>query len=273
LCFAESSTRFHSETNGYSVAIPRGWRQVPGEIVRQVFGIAFSESNLSFDVEMVLAVEFSESSLAYPYLVAQVKRYSKYGVNQPLKKNEIEDIFDSAIKTVNQAAHVDNLVNYLPEHMQEVVSAMHFGKVYLDRENMCFLQGTAIELPTVGKVKQVSLSSCGRQALVKMTFICPESDWDRFGYERSLILDSFHFDAGADYMGAASAVPTYKRTERNDVSFWKDMAVDIGVYGTIGGVLFAVAVVGSIVRKMKAKPRKGGTPSAQGEVTHTEGGN
>jgi hypothetical protein len=84
LCLAGSAARFNSETNGYSVAIPEGWRLVPEETFRRLFGPGFSENNLSFDLEAVLALEFSENSMVYPYAIVQIKKYAKYGVSQHL---------------------------------------------------------------------------------------------------------------------------------------------------------------------------------------------
>jgi len=263
---AGSPAHFHSETNGYSVAIPEGWRVVPEETSRRLFGPGLAESNLSFDLEAVLAIEFTENGMAYPYAIVQVKKYVKYGVSQPLNKDEIQEIFDTLTKAVSKLGHASNMVTHLPENMQKIVSEIRSGQIYLDKGNVSLLQGTDMGIPGVGKVKQVSLWRCGRQAVVKMTFICTESDWDRFARERNLVLDSLQFDTTNDYKGAPSALVTYGRKAKGGGSSWEGILVDVAVYGIIGGVVFVIGLIAHAVRKMKTKPMEETEPSPQPEA-------
>jgi hypothetical protein len=160
LSLAGSPTHFHSDRNGYSVAIPEGWRAVPEETTRLLFGPGFAENHLNFDLEAVLAIEFTENSMAYPYAIVQVKKYAKYGVSQPLNKDEIQGVFDTLTKAVSQLGQAGNMVTRLPENMQRLVSEIRSGQVYLDKGNVSLLQGIDIEVPSVGKVKQVTLWRC-----------------------------------------------------------------------------------------------------------------
>lgn len=265
-CLAGSSARFHSDTNGYSVAIPEGWKVVPERTFRQLFGPAFSDNNLSFDLEAVLALDFTEDSLAYPYVVVQVKKYAKYGVDQPLSKGEIQEVFDVLTEGVSQLGRAENMVTSLPENMQKVVSRMQSGQTYVDREHVSLLQGMDIEAPGVGKIRQAALWRCGRRAIVKIAFICAETGWDEFATERDLALDSLHFDATMDYEGAPVASAARGRKARNNGSFWEDMLVDVAVYGIIGGVMFAIGLIGNRICKMRTKSTERAGASPQEEV-------
>jgi len=234
-CLASNTSpnRFHSQLNGYSVIIPQGWRQVPEKVIRQEFEALLSENKLTFDIETILAIEFEETGLQYPYAVIQVTRYSKYGVNKPLKKEEIKKIFRVTTKTLRlESTEVEDMDGKLSESLRGIVSQIEWGKIYIDNENMSYLLGADMEMVNVGKVKSLLLVNFGRYAFVKIRFICLESDWYRFGNDRDLILNSFKFDPLPDY-----------KSESQNKSFWEDSLVDVAVYGTVALFLFLITVI------------------------------
>ena len=256
VALGEEEQRFHSPTNGYSVVIPQGWRQVPQEIVHQSFKALFSENKLTFDIETVLAIEFNENELKYPYAIIQVKSYSKYGANRPLTKEEVEKVFKKITPAILGLADtkMENVDELFSESMQGLVSQMEFGKVYLDNENMSYLFGLDTEMANFGRVKMLTFGIFGSYAQIKITFCCSESDWHRFGNARNVILRSFQFDADTNYKDAQTKrISNYKK--RN--SFWEDSLVDLCVYGSIGLVIFLIGIVGSFISKAKAKNNDG----------------
>ncbi|MGB2806650.1 MAG: hypothetical protein WBC22_02835 [Sedimentisphaerales bacterium] len=246
-CLAIESGRFHSEANGYSVAIPDGWRQVPENVIRQAFEASMSENKLTFDIETILAIEFEENSLKYPYAVIQVTRYSKYGVNKPLKKEEIKKFFKMTTETLRlETPKVEYVDEKLSASLRGMVSPIEWGKLYLDNENMSYLLGADMEVANLGRLKSLLLENYGRYAFVKIRFVCLDSDWQRFKNERELILSSFKFDPTTDYKGA----------QTKSKSFWEDKLVDVGIYGTIALVIGLIGIVGGIIeRKWKAKAK------------------
>ncbi|MBW8002824.1 MAG: hypothetical protein FVQ80_12515 [Planctomycetes bacterium] len=237
--FAIEQHRFHSETNGYSVTIPKGWRQVPEKVVRQAFGAAISENKLTLNIETVLAIDFDETDLKHPYAIIYIKRYSKYGVNRALTKKEVKEIFKKTVGELRlQATAVKNFDDYLSESMQGMLSRMELGKVYLDEENMSYLFGVDMETASLGKVKSLSFGAFGRHALVKIHFSCLDSDWHRLKNDRTQILHSFQFDPVTDYKGA----------KKKNNSFWEDSLVDFGVYGIVALIIVLIGFVGRLCK-------------------------
>jgi len=252
VALGEEEQRFHSPTNGYSVVIPKGWRQVPQEVVNQSFKAGFFENKLTFDIETVLAVEFNENELKHPYAIIQAKSYSKYGVNRPLTKEEIEKLFKEITPVILGLADtkLENVEEFLSEGMRGIISQMKVGKLYLDNKNMSFLFGLDTEVVNLGTIKTLTFGKFGRYGYVKITFCCLESAWHRFSNPRDVILCSFQFDADTDYKGAQTKrVSNYKQSK----SFWEDLLVDVLVYGSFGLVIFLIGIVGSFISKSKGK--------------------
>lgn len=249
-CLATSPNRFYSRLNAYSVAIPQGWSQVPEELVRQQFGPGMADNNLTFDIDSVFALEFGEDNLAYPYAIVQIKRYSKYVVDRPLNKDEIKKAFNTVTNQMRSQAkemeNVENMAEQLPEKIHQIISKIELGKLYVDNKNMSVLLAFDIEASTIGKIRSLMFVSCGRFAWGKITFYCAESNWDRFRNDCDLILNSFQFDTTADYKNAPQKLP----------SFLENLSVDIAVYGIIGGIIFVIGILGSIVSKRRTKGGK-----------------
>jgi len=247
-CLAGNTSphRFHSQLNGYSVIIPQGWRQVPENVIRQEFEASMSENKLTFDIETILAIEFEENGLKYPYAVIQAIRHSKYGVNKPLKKEEIKKLFKMTTEELRlEIPKVEYADEKLSASLREMVSHIEFGKLYLDNENMSYLLGADVEVANLGRVKSLLLTNYGRYALVKIRFVCLKSDWYRFANDCALILNSFKFDPATDYKSASKSE-----------SFWEKILVDVAIYGTIAVVIGLIGIVGVIIgRKRKAKPK------------------
>ncbi len=236
MCFADSTSlnHFHSQLNGYSVAIPEGWKQVPEKVIQQAFEMSFSENKLTFDIETILAIEFEKNSFQYPYAVIQVTRYSKYDINRALKKEEIKEAFKVYTKELRLTTpKVEHMDGKLSERLREVVSQIEYGTLYLDKENMSYLLGSVAEVASIGRVKSLLSMNFGRYAMVKIRFICIESDWHRFGNDRDLILHSFKFDPARNYKGA----------QKKNNSFWEDSLVDIAVYGIVALIIVLIGLV------------------------------
>lgn len=248
----EEEQRFHSTTNGYSVTIPQGWRQVPPEVVRQAFEAGLAENKISFNIDTVLAVEFNESELKHPYAIIQVKDYSEYGVNESLTKREIEKLFKTITPVILglEDTKLENVEEFFSESMRGTISQMEAGRVYLDNKKMSFLFGIDMEAINFGRIKSLTFVKFGRNAYVKITYCCLESAWHQFSNARDVILQSFQFDEDTDYEGAQiKRVSNYK----NSKSFWEDLLVDVVVYGSIGLVIFLIGLVGSLFSKSKGK--------------------
>ncbi len=249
VALGEEEQRFHSPTNGYSVVIPQGWRQVPQEIVHQSFKALFAENKLTFDIETVLAIEFNENELKYPYAIIQVKSYSKYGANRPLTKEDIEKVFKKITPVFLGLADtkVEDVDELFSEGMRGMFSQMKVSKLYLDNKKMSYLFGLDTEVVNFGRVKTLTFGIFGSYAQIKITFCCSESDWHRFRNAHNIILQSFQFDVKSDYKGA----------QKKNNSFWEDILVDVLVYGSLGLVIFLIGIVGSFISKAKAKNNDG----------------
>jgi len=245
VALGEEEQRFHSPTNGYSVVIPQGWRQVPQEVVNQAFKAGFAENKLTFDIETVLAIELNENELKYPYAIIQVKSYSKYGANRPLTKEEIEKVFKKITPVILGLADtkVENVDEFFSEGMRGMFSQMKVGKLYLDNKKMSYLFGLDTEVVNIGRVKTLIFGIFGSYAQIKITFCCSENDWHRFRNAHNIILQSFQFDAKSDYKGS----------QKKNNSFWEDSLVDFCVYGSLGLVIFLIGIVGRFISKAKAK--------------------
>lgn len=98
---AERQRVFHSEANGYSVAIPEGWKQATDGSVEEM-------SNRSiYPIETVLVIDWGDSGLRCPYLMIQFIKYSDYFGKKRFTQNDIAFILnnfagvdtDNSIKT------------------------------------------------------------------------------------------------------------------------------------------------------------------------------
>ena len=240
-CFAGSKSPdwFYSQ-HGFSIAIPEWWRQVPNEVVQKVFEAAISNDMLTANIESVIAIEFDENTLRYSYAVIQVMEYSE-SVNglQPvaLNKKQIEENFKVIAKSMRSLAinpTLEGIHGNLSENLRWILHQMKFGKLYLDTENMSFLIGLDSEVDSLDKIKQLMFVALGRYAYVNITYYCLKSDWQRFGSERDLILDSFQFDALSDY----------KEAPGNLISFWDDVLTRVFVFGSIFLYVLFIAFLG-----------------------------
>ncbi len=207
-CSVENRRYFHSQANGYSVAIPEGWKQVPNDVMNHTFNAALTEeARKAYNFEAALAVEWIDKWLRYPYLLIQVIEYSDSGIKRPLTKNEIT-YFLKAITGLDMDYVIkESMKKHVSEDMRSIISDVALNKVFFDEQNMVYRFAIQSEIATVGKVRGLAVGHIGRYAAVQLMFYCLEPDWPSFENKRNFMFGSFHFDPGMRYEDAPNESP------------------------------------------------------------------
>ena len=92
-CTATEAKCFYSEGNGYSMAIPDGWTQVPDDILRQALNNSPSgeaKQRLLSQYEVAFQHEAAGRRLQYPYVLVEVINYSEDGLNVQPNEDDFE---------------------------------------------------------------------------------------------------------------------------------------------------------------------------------------
>ncbi len=232
---AERQKVFHSEANGYSVAIPEGWKQVPGDLVEGVLKAVFTEEGRpAHNYEVVLAVNWDDSQIKLPYLNTQVTRYSGHSGKRQLTRGEIAD-FMKALTSVGM--DTETAKEHRTDEAQRRMANARLSNVSVDEESMVYSFSMQGENAVSGKYKSTTVGHMGRYATVQLIFICLESDWSRLESQRNLMFDSFAFDEGMRYEDAPG-----KRSRILNVLGWGAV---IGLSCLLGPLV--VALIGAMV--------------------------
>jgi hypothetical protein len=245
-CMAAEQDRFHSEANGYSIAVPNGWTQIPDDIVLEMSNRFFSaEGKPKSFYEKAFQRETAGTSFEPPYVIVQVVRYFDLGLNRQIYKSEFKEFVKGSLGIDT----TDLIEKKLSTEAQGMMSESVLGKAYLDSENGLYRFGVEAAVHNVGKLKAEAVGHFGRHAIIQVIFYDRAIDWEQSKSERNLILGSFRFDPGSEHM----------ESEKAD-SLRAGLLVKV-----IGGIIagFAVALAFFLIHSTKAKRRisKSGRPS------------
>jgi hypothetical protein len=198
-CLATGQSCFHSEANGYSIAVPTDWIQIPKHIILENFNQLLSpEGNSKIFYETAFQCDAAETWFQYPYVIIQVMTYSNWGLNRQIYKSEFK-------KFVNRLSGLDTIdvIEGFSTEAQKTISDIAIGKAYLDSENMLCVIGLEADVANTSKVKGITVGHFGKRAIIQVMFYDLKSNWSQSKRERDLILGSFQFDPAAAYSKVA----------------------------------------------------------------------
>lgn len=200
-CLARGQGRFHSEANGYSIAVPTDWIQIPQHIILENFNQLLSpESNSKICYETAFQCDAAETWFQYPYVIIQVMTYSNWGLNRQIYASE----FKGFVKRLSGLDTIDVIESFSTE-AQKTISDIAIGKAYLDSKNRLYLIGLEADVANTGKVKGIMVGHFGRRAIIQAMFYDLKPNWSQSKRERDLILGSFQFDPVSAYSEAAES--------------------------------------------------------------------
>ncbi|MHC4259426.1 MAG: hypothetical protein ACYSTF_03290 [Planctomycetota bacterium] len=93
ICLGTEEERFHGWVNGYSFVVPHGWTQIPYNVVQQNAKLALStEGQSRVSYEAAFQHHSAKRWFQYPYVLVQVMKYSKLGIDRQVRDSEIRQI-------------------------------------------------------------------------------------------------------------------------------------------------------------------------------------
>lgn len=187
---------YHSPANGYWLAIPQGWVQIPQSVVHEMTNRVLSgqgESGICYETGFQRGI--TGRWFECPYVLIQVLPYSSFGLNRQIPKSQ----FGNFVKVISGLDARDLIEKTVSEEAQSLISDAAFGKAYLDSENNSFTRALSMQVANVGKIRGASTSYFGKYAIVQVNYYDRESNWFRSKPERDLILGSLRFDAATAY--------------------------------------------------------------------------
>jgi hypothetical protein len=191
-----AANSFHSAANGYWVAIPREWIQIPDSVVREMTNRMMSgqaQSDISYEAAFQPGAQ--RAWFDYPYVLIQVLRYSDFGLNRQIPKSQ----FATVVRVISGLDATELTHTSLSQEAQRLTSECAFGKVYLEAENNRFRYDLTMHVANVGKIRGAITGYFGKYAIVQINYCDRESNWIRSQPERDLILRSLRFDAATAY--------------------------------------------------------------------------
>jgi len=245
---------FHSESNGYSIATPDGWIQLPDSILRAHYRAIVSDKGVDIidQFETAFLVKLPDNlSLEYPYLIIQVIKYSNLGIKRAPRKNELGHFLKAMTGLEIADVLKESLDNHLTDDSREQFSEIVGGKVYVNEQNMIYTYSLVVDMDIVGKVKGEVVGHIGRYAIVQLMFYSLDSDWSQFENERNLMFNSFQFDPAMAYNEAAEGP--------SRPGFWERRAMEalpvIVLLLIVAGIAVISGWVAGIARRHKHNER------------------
>lgn len=238
-CFALESGRFHSETNGYSFAIPNGWVKIPANIVQERSELVLSangQSDISY--EAAFQTTSKEKWFQYPYVLFQVLEYSHFGLNRQPRESEFKSIL-SAISGIDVTDVVERITT--PE-VKQIYSDIGRGKAYLDTENRLYMFGMEANVAPVGRIKGKIIGYIGKYAIVQVMFYDTVTNWERSKPDMDLIFGSFRFDTATEYKSNEGVW-----TMENGSVLWRLLKAFVGGAGAF--LVIAIVIIGGLLLK------------------------
>jgi hypothetical protein len=194
-CLAVGHSRFHSEKNGYSIAIPDGWVEIPRPVIleayEQIYSKKFKTETKRSSLDTGFQLDSGGAWFQYPYVIIQTIRYSDNG----LKGQIFEDEMDKFVSDFVGLGTTEFVRKAFSTEMKELVSELRIGKIYLDRRNGVYALATEMTPVTKGKI----IGHFGSQSLIQVAFFDLKSNWSKSEPDRNLILESFKFDPTMTY--------------------------------------------------------------------------
>ena len=83
---------YRSKANGYTLEIPEGWRQIPGEVIEEMQAMMSAGAPKAIVYEAGFQPDDGSEWLEYPYVLVQPIPYANFGVNRQLADAELKEV-------------------------------------------------------------------------------------------------------------------------------------------------------------------------------------
>ncbi len=236
---------YHSPANGYRLAIPQGWVQIPDSVLHEMTSRVLSaqgKSRISYETGFQRGTK--GRWFECPYVLIQVLPYSSFGLNRQIPKSE----FGNFVRVISGLDLRDLTENTLSGEAQKLGSDLDFGKAYLDTEHNFFVLALEMHVANVGKIKGQVVGYFGRDAIVQINYYDREPNWIRSKAERDLILSSLQFNASKAYDQAYGSESSF--SDRLGQAALKGV-IQTGVFVLVGLGCALLAVLRQLLRRPK----------------------
>ncbi len=218
-----------SESGGYVLGLPDGWRQIPHDTLMATMSQAMTPTALAqAHYDAGFQSGFENRWFEYPYVLTQTVPYSDYGKSGPLSESEMKQLL-AAMSGLNP----DDLANAtLNQDARGMVSGLSIEKPAFDSSSRTYLLPMKMKVPGIGEIRGLSKGIFTDSRLIQVNFYTPSGDWDRWTQTRDWMLDSFR------PLQAQSVRSSSKPMSEGD------MAARAGtIVGAVVGVLIAVGAI------------------------------
>ena len=224
---------------GYSVRIPKGWVQVPADVLG-----TFAKSILEPDGKVIFEAAFQPDGLEnwfqYPYVLIQVTPYDRVGLEHKPTMPEIKK-FVKELSGFDADAQKDSLT----DAAREMLSETSYQKAQFDEKTLRIAYDADLEKPDGGTVRGRALGQFGRTAFVQVVFYDFVSRWPSREEARKSILQSLAFKPDSVLtVGSSSGM--------NASGDHTGTEIILGGLGVVLVVIIAVAILGGKKQKSAA---------------------
>jgi len=196
IAFGVAANSFHSAANGYSVAIPVGWIQIPDSTIREMSNSVMSaEGRSRISYEAGFQSGTASRWFDYPYVLIQILRYSDFGLSGQIPKSQ----FANLVRAISGSDPTEITETFLSGESQKIASDFVLGRPYLDTQNNRFGYGLTIHVANVGRVRGAIAGHFGKYGIIQIAYYDRECNWIGSKPERDFIFASFAFDATMGY--------------------------------------------------------------------------
>ena len=185
------ATKYHSDSQGYSITIPPGWKRIPDAQVRAMQE-QFMTSEILEQVTMDLAIQKdSPVWFTYPYGFVQVQEY-------PTGRQFTERHMRQFIKGMTDVSDED-IRERMTEQARDIIVSVGEKRVVFSPETRTFVCDLASDVVGVGTVRARTYGWFGHRSIVLLAVCAPADEFDKFQSVFKQLQDSFQFDPGMEY--------------------------------------------------------------------------
>ncbi|MGM0559288.1 MAG: hypothetical protein ACQEVA_23090, partial [Myxococcota bacterium] len=192
---AAAQGTYQSNAYDYSIAVPDGWEKVPRDVVEQQFPAATRE-----DTPYVYDVVFDKADgprFRDAYMIVQVTPYENLvrDGQSYLREQDIRALLErkSELNRTEEATGERTVEQGVD------VSASSMGVSHYDPSSHTYAMAMDVPVRGVGNMRGQIYGWFGDDVLVELTMYVPADRWEDYRPLYVETVESFEFDAGADY--------------------------------------------------------------------------
>jgi len=196
---------FHSCQYGYNLTVPDGWQEIPPAVLQRFVRQRVKRDPKSlFVCDTAFQYKPRDRWFEEPYIIVQVKPYSKPGVHHRIDERD----FQMIARAFARGSDDKPMDRDLSGTGRSLMSDPRFAQTGLDLSRRRFQRLTTTSVKGQGIIiNGMIVTYFGNEDMVKLRFFGKEAQWEQQFAAAQPVLDSLHFDPDKDFAVAAPEPP------------------------------------------------------------------